>query len=506
MKRVAIVGGGIAGLALAEALERLSSPPNPVEVIVIEQSDRAGGNIRTERIDGYLCERGPNGFLDGAPATLALVGRLGLEPLLVPSNDSARHRFVFARGRLREIPASVASFVGSDLLSWHGKLRLLTEPFAGAPRDPEESIHAFAARRVGREAATMLVDPMVSGIFAGDACALSLRACFPRMWEMEARHGSLVRAMFAIRRQRRLRAAAGATTGGRSGRAIGAPAGRLTSFRGGMQDLIDGLVRRLGPKLRLGTPVVGIRERREDESPRRIGTESPSRRFVLELTGVAAVDADSVVLAGPAAQSSRLLQPVDGPLAGAIGAIVTAPLAVVCVGYDVSSMMTSLGGFGFLVPRGEGPRALGVLWDSSIYPGRAPAGHVLMRAMFGGALDPDAMQLSDEELLRETRADLERTMGVKHDPVFSKVIRHRVGIPQYTIGHVARLERIESLLGCHPGLFVAGSSYHGVSMNACIAEAAPLAHRALQFVAASPPCSVAEGAPAACGHRVCSVV
>jgi oxygen-dependent protoporphyrinogen oxidase len=489
MKSVAIVGAGIAGLALAEALDRLSSASNPIDVTVFERSHRAGGNIRTQRIDGYLCEHGPNGFLDNAPATLALVRRLGLEPLVLPSSNAARRRFVFARGRLREIPTSAIAFARSDLLSVSGKLRVLAEPWARGRRDPDESIHAFAERRIGRDAAALLVDPMVSGIFAGDARALSLRACFPKMWEMEMQHGSLARAMLARRRQGRLPAAA--DTG-----ALGAPAGRLTSFRGGMQDLVDGLVRVMGSRLRLGIPVAGIQETR---------TGSGSIGFVLELVGAPAVDCDAVILTGPAAQSSRLLEPLDPTLAGAIGGIATAPLAVVCLGFERAAVGCSLDGFGFLVPRGEGIRALGVLWDSSIYPGRAPAGRVLMRVMVGGAHDPDAVTLSDEELLREVRADLERTMGLTGNPVLRRVFRHPVGIPQYTIGHHARLERIESLLQSHPGLFVGGNSYRGVSMNACIAAAEPLARRVLASLRIHECCSAAERVQSEIGHRVCTV-
>ncbi|MBI1875028.1 MAG: protoporphyrinogen oxidase [Acidobacteria bacterium] len=507
MTRVAIVGGGIGGLALAEALDRLSDAADPVDVIVFERSDRAGGNIRTERFDGYLCERGPNGFLDNAPATLALVGRLGLAPLVLSSNDAARRRFVFARGRLHEIPTSVTAFARSDLLSFRGKLRLLAEPFARGRVDPDESIHDFAARRIGREAAALLVDPMVSGIFAGDSRTLSLRACFPKMWEMETRYGSLVRAMFARRRARRRVAAAES--------ALGAPAGRLTSFRGGMQDLVDALVRALGHRVRLGTSVVGIHERAELDAHHGIRTDTRSTRFVLTLEDAPPVDADAVILAGSAAQSSRLLQPVDARLARAIGGIATAPLAVVCLGFDAASRSQSgpvnagghnliADGFGFLVPRGEGPRALGVLWDSSIYSGRAPHGRVLMRAMFGGAHDPEAVTLSDAELLLQARADLQHTMGLTDAPLFSLVVRHRVGIPQYTIGHQSRLDLIASLLHLHPGLFVAGHSYRGVSMNACIADADPLARRVLDALAARRYPAV-ESIGAAGGHRVCSV-
>lgn len=475
---VAIVGAGIAGLSLAEAFGRLSTPDAPIDVRVFERSDRAGGNIRTELIEGYRCEHGPNGFLDNAPATLALVGRLGLESRLLPSSSAARRRFVFAANKLREIPMSAVAFARSDLLSVAGKLRVLAEPFARSGTEADESIHAFAARRIGEEAAALLVDPMVSGVFAGDARALSLRACFPKMWDLETRYGSLVRAMLAMRRQRRSsRHRPDLVESGfsrtRTREAFGGPSGHLTSFMGGMQDLVDGVVRMLGPAVRLGTPVVGIRE-----------GQPAAARLELDLQGAPPALADAVILTGPAMYSSRLLEPLDPTLAWEVGRLSTAPLVVVCVGFERAAVARSLDGFGFLIPRAEGLRALGVLWDSSIYPGRAPAGRVLLRVMLGGAHDPTAVTLSDEELMRVVRADLDRTMGVTCAPVFTRIVRHRVGIPQYTIGHQARLARIDSRLQLHPGLFVAGNSYRGVAMNACIADAEPLARRVLDSLAA----------------------
>ena len=214
MTRVAIVGGGIAGLATAHAL-RTQAPD--AEVIVLEAGDRVGGHIRSESIDGYLCEAGPDGFLDNAPSTLAFVDELGLASRLMPSRDEARRRFIFRGGRLHEVPLSPAAFVASGLLSLPGKLRVFAEPLsARAPRH-DETILAFAERHMGREAAHVLVGSMVSGIFAGDASQLSLRACFPKMHDMDAEYGSLVRAMLAKRRERR------------QSNGMGAPAGRLTS-------------------------------------------------------------------------------------------------------------------------------------------------------------------------------------------------------------------------------------------------------------------------------------
>lgn len=463
MTRVAIVGGGVAGLAAAHAL-RAQAPET--DIVVLEGRDRVGGHVRTEIVDGYICESGPDGFLDNAPQTLALVDSLGLTPKLLPSRDEARRRYIFRRGRLHEVPLSPGAFITSGLLSIGSKLRVFAEPFsARAPRHDESILH-FAERHIGREAAHVLVGSMVSGIFAGDASQLSLRACFPKMHAMDTAYGSLVRAMIAKRRERR------------NENGMGAPAGRLTSFAGGMEELIRGLVRSLGPDIvRTGSRVTDLRVRRTPASPgpRLVG----GRAFSLFSNG-RRVEADAVVLAGPAYETADLVRPFAPAAAAMMNSIQTAPIAVVCLGYDESALAGNRGpldGFGFLVPRGEDVRILGALWETSIYTGRAPAGKALLRVMIGGATDPAVVDLPDAALLATVLSDLQRTMGLTIAPEFVRILRHARGIPQYTAGHVGRLERMEAALAPFPGLFVAGNSYRGVSMNACIEDGMRLAPR-----------------------------
>lgn len=473
-KRIAIVGAGISGLALAEALLRLEASDR-IELLVLESTSRPGGHIHTEQAGGFVFEHGPNGFLDNAPATLALVRRLGLEKRLLPSRDAARRRFVYARGQLRPVPASIFEFVRSDLLSWSGKARLLGEPFAARRPPIDESIAAFARRRIGREAASKLVAPMVLGIFAGDAARLSLRACFPKMYDLETEYGGLVRALLALSRRRRVEARA-MRHGPRAGRAgsgsgIGMPTGRLTSFQGGMAELVEALTRRVGPRLRLGARVTAVR----------FGT-APARRYVLDIEGFAPIDADAVAFTGSATEAARALEPVSNGAGRLLAELSAAPIVSVSLGFDRAALGHPLDGFGFLVPRGEGPRILGALWDSSIYDGRAPVGYALLRVMIGGACDPGAVDLPDEELLRQVGVDLQRTMGIAARPAMARIVRHRIGIPQYTLGHLDRTAAIEAALAGHPGLFVGGSSYRGVSLNNCIAEAEPLARRILDSV------------------------
>jgi oxygen-dependent protoporphyrinogen oxidase len=452
LKRVAVVGAGIAGLAVAHAVRRRAPE---AEVAVLEASSRPGGNIRSERVDGYLCEWGPNGFLDSVPETLALARDLGLAERVQRSDDRARRRLIFRDGRLHVLPGGPAGFLRSGLLSWRGKLRIAGEPFAASRPAEDETIHAVAARRIGREAADVLVGSMVSGVFAGDARALSLRACFPKMWQMETDHGGLFRALVAKVRERRVR----------RGDPLGSPLGTLTSFREGTEELVRAAAKGLGPSLRLGARATGLR---------RAGS-----CWRVEAEGDGGVEADAVVLAGPPSASARLLGAVDDPLAAELAAIPSAGLAVVALGFEESRLAAPLDGFGFLVPRGEGPRILGVLWDSSIYPGRAPSGRVLLRVMIGGALDPEASRLEDAELLAAVRRDLQATMGLAADPELVRIFRHPLGIPQYEVGHLERLARVEDRLARLPGLHLAGNGYRGVAINACVAGAGPLAERIL---------------------------
>lgn len=462
MPRVVIVGGGIAGLACAHRLT--VDAGDRCEVIVLEQSDRIGGPLRSERVDGFLCEWGPNGFLDNAPDTLALVSELGLDADLLPSLDHARRRFVFRRGRLHLLPLSPGGFLRSGVMSLRGKLRLAAEPLARRKREGDETIHAFAERRLGREAADVLIDPMVSGVFAGDARQLSLQASFRKIWELEAEHGGLFRALVARRKARRA-----------SGAPIGAPFGRLTSFAGGIETLPLALGRSLGARVRTRTSVVGL-----EPVP---GTGNTPSSWRVSLGAGDVVTSDHVVLTvGPSA-ASRLVMMLDAELAATLARIPSAPVAVIALGYDLPALGHPLDGFGFLVPRGEGPRILGALWDSSVYAGRAPAGQGLIRVMAGGAHDPDMLALTDDDLVGVVRQDLQTVMGITTTPRMVRIIRHAEGIPQYTVGHLDRLARIEEALMRHAGLHLAGHGYRGVGINHGIADANKVAARVAGAVA-----------------------
>jgi oxygen-dependent protoporphyrinogen oxidase len=453
------VGAGIAGLVCAHRL--VTALGDAAEIVVLEASDRGGGLVRSEHIDGFLCESGPNGFLDNAPATLALVDELHLREHLVSSQEGARRRFVFRNGRLRLLPISPGAFLTSDVLSARAKLRIAREPFA--PRRPEgdETVHAFAARRLGREAADILVDPMVSGIFAGDARQLSLRAAFPKIWELEEQHGGLFRALVARRRKRR-----------QSGAPVESPLGRLTSFAAGMETLSRALVTRLGHRVRLHAPVSMVTPNPQTVRSWRIALESGETLV-----------ADQVVLTPPPPVTAALVRPLDREVSDALLQIPLAPIVVLALGFESATLGHSLDGFGFLVPRGQGPRILGALWESSVFPGRAEPGRALIRVMAGGMHDPAFCDLTDEQMLEAVRRDLRTTMGITAEPGMVRIIRHRAGIPQYAVGHLDRLARIDAGIARFPGLHLAGHAFRGVGINAVIADAAALAAR---IVSAAP--------------------
>jgi protoporphyrinogen/coproporphyrinogen III oxidase len=500
VKRVVVVGGGITGLATAVHLrDRAATVADGLDVLVLESEDRPGGNVRTDRVEGFTIEQGPNGFLDNAPATLALVRRLGLEHQIQRADETAARRYLYRGGRLHLLPSGPLSFLRSPVLSLRGRLRVFGEPFARSrPEGQDESVYDFAARRIGPEAASVLVDAMVSGVFAGNVHELSLQSAFPRMARMEAEHGGLVKAMVASVRQRRAtkRAASAdsdveesdATAHAPIARAGGpaGPGGTLTSFRSGLDTLVDGLARAAGDSLRMRTPVAAIRAgnggvRPQDAVEAGLRPATPTARWTVTTAAGDQIHSDAVVVATPSPRAAALLEPLDPVLGLAVREIPTASLAVAALGYRTEDV-PDVRGFGFLVPRGTGPRILGCLWDSSIFPGRAPHGHVLLRAMIGGAHDPEAVAMDSDALLDRVATDLRRTMGLHADPVLTRIYRWPLGIAQYRVGHQDRLDRIHARLTDLPGLWVAGSSFYGISMNACFEKAPAQVEEILRLI------------------------
>lgn len=466
MKRVIIIGGGISGLATAWLLrEKARLAETELELILLEKEARPGGKVRSIREGGYLCEWGPNGFLDSKPQTLELCRSIGLEGELHRSNDNARKRFIFSGGRLHPLPENPPSFLRSRLISWPGKLRLALEPtpfIRRAPPGVDESLADFARRRLGREALDKLIAPMVSGIFAGNPENMSLISCFPRIAELEREYGGLIRAMVRLAKQKKRERAEGKAVATAAG-----PGGVLTSFRQGIQHLTDTLAASLGKILRPGNEVAWVR--RGESVPWRVGCVDGAE-----------LEADLVIVASPAHAATGMLRDCDGVISSLLGNIPYASMTVVCFGYERERVGHPLDGFGYLIPRKEGRSILGTLWDSSMFEGRAPAGKVLLRSMVGGACFPEYIRLSDDEVVARVRNDLRDVMGVVNAPCFVRVFRHPRAIPQYVVGHGERLKALEERLALHPGLILTGNSYRGIGLNDCVAAAQRAADRALE--------------------------
>jgi oxygen-dependent protoporphyrinogen oxidase len=479
--RLVVIGGGISGLATAFRIrERFLLHKRPLELSVLEAAERVGGKIRTELQEGYRIEWGPNGFLDGKPDTLELCRDLGIERALLPSSEAARKRYIYSCGKLHRVPETPVSFFRSPLLTPGGRLRVIRE--AWAPKTPaglDTSIAEFGRRRLGREAAEKLLDPMVSGIFAGDPAVMSLASCFPRIAEMEKEHGSLLRAMVALQRQRKRQSRNGESKGGhdtgdrneRKGGGPAGPAGVLTSFEDGMEYLVRILEQRLGNSVRKECVVTSlVPERNEDRTGK--------YRILYRHQGVEQeMSADAVVLAVPAYEAEQILKEMEQAVCGLLGGIPYAPLVVVGLGFSGVEAAAPLDGFGFLVPHAEGSPVLGCLWTSSIFAGRAPQDYVLTRNMVGGWRNGWTVALEEEELEAMASDMLERAVGSRGRVHFRRCIRHQRAIPLYMLGHERRLQAIEELLARFPGVYLTGNAYRGVALNDCTREASRIALR-----------------------------
>ncbi|WP_025324342.1 protoporphyrinogen oxidase [Deferrisoma camini] len=467
MKRVVVVGGGLSGLSAAWWVAQSAREAGVgVALTVLEREPQAGGKIRSSRKGGYLCEAGPNGFLDNKPSTIVLSRALGLGERLLRSRDEARKRFVFAGGRLRQLPEDPVSFLASDILSIRGKLRLAAEFLLpqGDP-DEDESVAAFVRRRLGEEALDRLIDPMAAGIYAGDPETMSLRSSFPKVHQLEQRFGGLLRGMLEMRK---MAAAAGA-----QGPQSAGPGGVLWSYPEGLEELVASLADGVGrERVRTGVAAEGM--------------ERVGRAWVVRTSDGEAVEADAVVLAVPAYDGARLLGPLDDRLADLLHAVPYVPAAVVCTGYPREGVPHPLDGFGFLVPKSEGRRILGSLWSSSIFARRSPDGRVLLTQIVGGARNPELVGLDDAGLVAVVREELRITLGIEAEPEFVWIRRWDKAIPQYVVGHGDRLQEIEERVASLGGVFLAGNAFYGIGVNDCTARAQELGPQVVAWLAGAP--------------------
>jgi protoporphyrinogen/coproporphyrinogen III oxidase len=437
--QVIMVGGGISGLVCAYALSRAG-----VEALVLEAAQNVGGLIASESHDGFLLELGPQSF-SGTAALRALCAELAITDQLLEAPASAP-RYMLINGALRAVPLNPAGMLASSFLSSRTKWRLAQDALGSTrPPDNDESIAAFVRRKFSDELLDRLVGPFVSGIYAGDPERLSLRSAFPQLHEAEQSAGSVIRGMLRAAKSRK------------------GPRDRptLLSFQDGNQTLIRALARKIGANLRLRAEVVGINARRES---RAVKFEVRVRQAGREETVVA----DRLVLATPADVAGTLLRDVNADFEPVLDGIEYAPVAVVSLGYRREDVGHSLDGFGFLVPRSSGLRTLGTVWNSSLFAGRAPAGHVLLTSFAGGATDPAATAFSGADLAQLVHREIAPVLQIRGAAVFSRAQIYRQALPQYNIGHAERLRALAKLRADLPGLFLIGNYRRGPAIGNCV--------------------------------------
>jgi len=445
-----VVGGGIGGLLAAWRRKRARPEES---VLVLEASDRAGGVLASVREDGFLIERAASSLRAGATAMLATIDELGLASELIESSRAAKKKWLLHEGRLVRTPASPLSLFSTPLLTARAKLRMFKEPWVARGGDEQETLAGFVARRFGAGLVEPMLDAVVTGIFAGDPRRLEARSALPRMVALEEQHGSVLRGLL---KQARVRDVPPAERGRRR-HARRKPA--LFALRGGMQQLVDRLAAELGDSIRTGQRVEQLVRDDTDGSWRILGPG-----------GVELARSTSVLLATPSWSAARLLARTDAELARELSAIEAANVAVVGIGVRREQIAADVDGLGFLVPSAEATPLLGVLYESSFFPHRAPDGHVLLRAMLGG----ERTQLVDDPAAVASLAwrETSRILGISGAPRLLRAFLHRPGIPQYRPGHAARLRRIDERLAKLPGLALAGWSYRGIALDDRAREAA----------------------------------
>lgn len=434
-----VVGAGISGLACAFALRKAG-----IDAEVLEASPRAGGVIASEVRDGFLLELGPQSF-SGTAALRSLCTELGMADQLLEAPPRAP-RYLLIDGALRAVPLNLASMLASSLLSANTKWKIARDAF-GTTHAPEEdeSVAAFVRRKFSDQLLDRLAAPFVSGIYAGDPERISLRAAFPHLHEAEKAAHSAIRGMMRAAKSRK---------GSRE-------RSTLLSFRRGNETLVRALAEKIGSRLRLGADVLGIAARREEGA---LKFEVKYRREGSEQMVVS----DRLVLATPAEVAGTLLRDVNAAFEPVLGGIEYAPVAIVSLGYRRGDVGHSLDGFGFLVPRSNGLRVLGLVWNSSLFPERAPAGHALLTSFVGGATDPRAAELSVGDLAALVHREIAPILQIRSSPVFSHVQVYRRALPQYNIGHGDRLMALEKLRGDLPGLFLVGNYFRGPAIGDCV--------------------------------------
>jgi oxygen-dependent protoporphyrinogen oxidase len=451
-----VVGAGISGLVCAYALRKAG-----IDAQIIESSPTPGGVIRSERRDNYLLEFGPQSF-NATSALLSLCRELHIDDQLLQAPPSAP-RYVLVKDTLRPVPLSPPAFLASSLFSPVTKLRVLCDILGrSVPPQSDESVALFTRRKFSPELLDKLVGPFVSGIYAGDAEKLSLRSAFPQLYEAEKSAGSVIRGLLFSAKKR----------------AATAEKPTLQTFRDGNQTLIQALATNLGSNLRCGVSAQGVRL---TTTSRDATIENSTFEVALLANGrEELLTTNRLIIATPAQEAASMLRELDSQFESALAPIAYAPVAVLSVGYPKNSIRHSLDGFGFLVPRSSGFRILGTVWNSSLFPNRAPEGHVLLTSFVGGATDPSALSLPESEIVSTVHGELASVLGISQPPTFSHVQAWRRAIPQYNLGHTQHLRRLAKMQSKYPSIHLTGNYLRGPALGACIEQALTVVQEAVK--------------------------
>ena len=451
-KSVIVVGAGISGLSTAYFLDRAGS-----DVTLLELEAVSGGTMQTVREDGWLVETGPTSSLETTPLLREMVKELGIGDEWVYADASADKRYILRGGKLHPLPMTPLAFLVSGLWGGRAKLRLLGEPIGGrAPA--EESVAQFVTRRLGKEFLDYAIDPFVSGVYAGDPARLSVRAAFPKLYALEEKYGGLMKGMILGAGERRQRAEKAKDKA------------RMFSFRGGMQTFPRAIARRLGAKIRYGCDVVAVER----------GADGRFRILLGRGGGGIPAESDVVVLAVPAYAAELLIRHFSPAASDALRRISYPPVAEVFLGYRAEDMGRALDGFGYLVPAKEGRSILGTIWSSSLFPGRAPEGHVALTTFVGGSRQPQIARKNEEDLIRLVTSELRALMNVRGDPVYARVSRWERAIPQYNLGHQELMTTVDGLETDMPGLFFCSNFRGGIAVGDCVMNGEKTARRILE--------------------------
>ena len=488
-RRIAVIGGGVSGLAAAYTLSRARQAGAPIEEMLIEASPWLGGVVRTETVEGFVIEAGPDSFLAEKPQAAAMARELGLGDDLMGSNDPARRTYILHRGRLLPLPDGLMFLVPTrlwpmmttKLLPLSTKLAAAWELFSSPPAGDEgdESVASFVKRHFGEAMVENIADPLLAGVYGGDSAALSVRSVLPRFWQMERQHGSLTRATLKAMRKRRKANSNNNNSPDSAGTGT-APPGKVPLFmtlKGGLQQMTE----------KLAAPVetarVFLRRRvlALEFAPGGPGgaTDSCSRRFQITCEGEKVFDADAVVLALPAHLAGGLVSSLDHRLGELLDGIPYTSSMTVSLGFDETARAALPAGFGFLVPRQELRRMLACTFVHAKFDHRAPQGKAMLRCFLGGSRDPDALGLSDEEVATLVRRELKEILNFTAEPRFCRVHRWPASMAQYPVGHAARVSAIEQRLEHLPGLYLSGNAYSGIGISDCIRTGRAAAERAL---------------------------